>query len=444
MVAGPRLEPPLARGRASGGFGCALDAARALAMEAPTRYGRGDHRRPKDRRLTTSPPSSPDAPVARRAILGIVAMAAVFGVQQGVSYPLLALILEAEGHAGTVIGLNAAMLPVGVIAAVPLIAPLAKRLGGVRLALACCAVLVGALAVLMATRDLAVWFAARFFLGMAINGLYVLSETWLNLLVPPTRRGRWLAVYATAVGAGFAIGPALLLATGTAGSAPFVLTIAITLATAGLVLVAAPRLPAIAVETGHSLRAFLPLAPLLLLAVCGAAAFDQAVLTFLPLYMLGIGAGADAAKLAITALALGNVLLQVPIGWLADRVSRRAAMRTCTTLTLAGALVLPLVATPGPALWLLVFLWGGLAYGVYTVALIELGDRFTGGLLLAGNAAFALMWGVAGLVGPAATGVAMDLAGPQGLPAVLGLLFAGIALAFWRRPARLDRPATVA
>ncbi len=377
-----------------------------------------------------------------RAVTTIVVMAAVFGLQQGVSYPLLALILEAAGHSRTLIGLNAAMLPLGLIVAAPLVGPATRRLGAGGTALVSCGLMIAALVVLAATRDLGAWFVARFLLGVGVNGVYVVSETWLNLLVPKAVRGRWLAIYATSLAAGFALGPTLLLATGTDGPAPFAATIAITAATAALVAVVTPRLPPVRFEPGQSLKAFVPLAPLLLLAVGGAAAFDQAVLTFLPIYVLEIGASATAAQLAITALALGNVALQWPIGWLADSVSRRAAMLVCTTLTAAGALLLPL-ADVGGWLWALVFVWGGLAYGTYTVALIELGDRFTGGLLLAGNAAFALMWGVAGLVGPSGVGVAMDLAGPLGLPLVLGTMFVALGLAFARRPA-LDKPRPIA
>ena len=378
-----------------------------------------------------------------RAVATVVAMAGVFGLQQGVSYPLLALILEEAGYSRSLIGVNAAMLPVGVIAATPLIAPLARRLGGSGVALLSCALMITALAVLALSRDLGLWFVARFVLGMGVNGLYVMSETWLNLMVPRAQRGRWLAVYATSLAAGFALGPTLLLLTGTDGLAPFAATITITAATAALVTVAAPRLPPIRFQHGQSIRTFLPLAPLLLLAVGGAAAFDQAALTFLPIWVLEIGASTTAAQLAITALALGNVALQWPIGWLADRGSRRAAMLVCTTATALGALLLPLADGGGWVLWTLVFLWGGVAYGTYTVALIELGDRFTGGLLLAGNAAFAMMWGVAGLVGPSSVGAAMDLLGPIGLPLVLGSMFTALGLAFWFRP-RLDKPTPIA
>jgi MFS family permease len=373
-----------------------------------------------------------------RPILAVISMAAVFGILQGMTYPLFALLLGGQGYGATLIGVNAAMMPLGLIVAAPFVPSVARRVGARRLAVAACLVIALALLLMGRTEALWAWFLGRFVLGLCINAIYVVSETWLNLMIPRAQRGRWLAVYASCLGAGFALGPALLLLTGIEGFLPFFAAIVVALATAGLILAAHDRLPRFEVEHGASVRRFLPLAPLLLLAVGAAAAFDQAALTFLPLYVLAFGASPDAAKLAIAALALGNVALQLPIGWLADRVSRRVAILTCTFGTILGAALLPFVAEGGPLLWLLVFLWGGLAYGTYTVALVELGDRFTGGLLLAGNASFALMWGVAGLIGPSASGVAVDAIGPNGLPLVIAIVFVGLTLAFWRARPRLD------
>jgi len=50
---------------------------------------------------------------------------------------------------------------------------------------------------------------------------------------------------------------------------------------------------------------------------------------------------------------------------------------------------------------------------------------------------------VAGLVGPSTVGAAMDVAGPVGLPLVLGTMFAVLGAAFWRRPP-LDKPTPIA
>ena len=43
-------------------------------------------------------------------------------------------------------------------------------------------------------------------------------------------------------------------------------------------------------------------------------------------------------------------------------------------------------------------------------------------MLVAGNAAFAMMWGVGGIAVPPAAGAAMDVFGAPGLPLALGLI----------------------
>ena len=50
-------------------------------------------------------------------------------------------------------------------------------------------------------------------------------------------------------------------------------------------------------------------------------------------------------------------------------------------------------------------------------------------MLVAGNAAFSLMWGLGGIAVPPATGAAMDLLGAEGLPITLGLLCLVLATA---------------
>ena len=102
-------------------------------------------------------------------------------------------------------------------------------------------------------------------------------------------------------------------------------------------------------------------------------------------------------------------------------------MLFCVLASLAGCLLLPLVFDAWP-IWPLVFLWGGASFGIYTMALIQLGERFSGQTLIAGNAGFALAWGIGGIVGSPATGLAIQLIGHQGLPLALGLSCAALAM----------------
>jgi predicted MFS family arabinose efflux permease len=95
--------------------------------------------------------------------------------------------------------------------------------------------------------------------------------------------------------------------------------------------------------------------------------------------------------------------------------------------SLAGCLLLPLLFDTW-LIWPLFFAWGGVSFGIYTLSLIQLGERFTDQSLIAGNAAFALVWGLGGIAGSPATGVAMQLIGYQGLPVTLGLLSCVLAV----------------
>jgi predicted MFS family arabinose efflux permease len=85
------------------------------------------------------------------------------------------------------------------------------------------------------------------------------------------------------------------------------------------------------------------------------------------------------------------------------------------------------------------FLWGGLACGIYPVALGMAGERFRGAALVAANAALIMSYGIGALIGPVLGGAAMDLWNPQGLPAVLALVFALFLAATLL--IRQDRPA---
>ena len=82
----------------------------------------------------------------------------------------------------------------------------------------------------------------------------------------------------------------------------------------------------------------------------------------------------------------------------------------------------------------MLLIWGAVAYGTYTVALVELGDRFSGGELVAGCGAFSMMWGIGGTLGSPIAGIAMDILGHEGLTATLGLTFLALGMVAFFMP----------
>jgi MFS family permease len=126
------------------------------------------------------------------------------------------------------------------------------------------------------------------------------------------------------------------------------------------------------------------------------------------------------------------VLLQIPIGWIADRISRRAMLLVCILATLAGALLLPLAIDQN--LWrdVLVFVLGGATFAIYTLGLGLLGDGFPRAQLAAANVALVMVYEMGAAGGPTLAGTAMDLVGPEGLVAVVALSTLALLAAFFR------------
>jgi MFS family permease len=362
-------------------------------------------------------------------ITGVIATVSVFAIAQGLSYPLLSFILQRQGVSPAMIGLSAAMTPIGFIVSSPPIPWLANRFGAGRVALTCSVLSAIVLALIGWTQDVYLWFPLRFLVGVVTNPLYVLSEIWVIALAPPARRGRVMGIYSTIISAGFAAGPLCLLAVGTEGWPPFLVGIGAFLFCGALLAVVVRRLPRIN-EAGDnvSVLGFMPLAWLLLSAVVVAAGFEQAVLALLPVYGIHHGIPEAGMSALLSVMIAGNIAMQVPLGLLAEKLTARLVRFICLLMTILGCLLLPILIET-PLIYPCLFVWGAVSYGIYTMSIIELGERFSGSALVAGNAAFSLMWGVGGIVVPPITGSVMDVMGAPGLPVALGGICALLAVA---------------
>ena len=116
---------------------------------------------------------------------------------------------------------------------------------------------------------------------------------------------------------------------------------------------------------------------MLLAAVGTFAAFDGATLSLLPVYALRVGDDITIASLVLVPLVAGNVILQLPLGWLADRYPKRHVMAGCAAATVLCCAAIPLCVGSW-MIWPILFVAGSTAYGLYTLALAELGERFKG------------------------------------------------------------------
>ncbi|WP_372085498.1 MFS transporter [Tistrella mobilis] len=337
----------------------------------------------------------------------VIATATMFGLTYSLSAALIALDLDRRDLDPAAIGANAAMHALGVLAMAFLLPRVVPRLG-IRRMVILSLVLAAVVLVLFPATPVWVWFVLRLLLGASSETLFVLSETWTNALATERSRAQAMAIYTAALSVGFAAGPAILAAIGSEGATAYVVGAAI--AAGAALFVAAPKVTAPAFE--HPVKKsplyFMRLAPVAIAAIMLNAALETSGLSFLALYAGNLGWSESGATGLMSVMMVGAILLQLPIGWIGDRMDRMLLVRILAVVAGLGALVWPLALGHQIVTWVLLFVWGGAFVGVYTIMLAVVGSRFKGGDLVGIYAAMGLMWGVGALLGPVLAGAAMD------------------------------------
>ena len=369
-----------------------------------------------------------------RNLVAACAAITVFGLSFGMTYPLLSLLLELRGVPSNIIGLNAAMMPLGILVCSPLIPVLSARLGSRNLAILA-AVLSAVFTLLYKVYDsVGFWFLLRFLQGMSIVVLFVLSEAWVVGYAGNRHRGKIVAFYASVLSASFGAGPALIGVIGVEGWTPFVLgSIVLLVGITPLFWLREQPGDADDTESSTSLLAFMPKAPMLIAAVGCFSIFDAATLSLLPVYGVRNGLSVSTASWALAALILGNMFLQLPIGWLADKYSPRNVLNGCAAITVVMTLLVPFVINT-VWMWPVLIIAGAAGYGVYTTALKSLGDRFSGQELISGTAAFGAVWGIGALFGSILGGTALEASTVYGLPIMLAAVYAALVIGLLLKP----------
>lgn len=372
-----------------------------------------------------------------RALLPVYVACFAFGLQVGAALPLVPLALERRGVDNFTIGLVSAAWGIGMIATAHRIPAVAARIGAIPLI--CLSLIVTSLiAVAFAfTEGTALWFGLSLLSGMSGSVPWVVSEIWINLVVDESRRGRAVAIYSTLVALGLAIGPLILQVVGVYGPRPFLMTAILTLLIAVPLLPSWRTAPAIEDTPGSGFLRIILLAPVAMVAAFACGLGEQAAFSFLPVYAVGSGISPQIGAMWLSAFVIGNLALQWPIGWAADHWDRRLVLAGCAFFSAAMTLLLPLMNLQGSGILALLLAWGGISFGIYTVGLALLGQRFTGGDIAAANAAFTILYTAGGLIGRPITGAAMDIVGDAGFGPSLAAFYVaagvGALLALRRR-----------
>ncbi len=350
------------------------------------------------------------------------------GIAIGLLPPLLALTLSDRGVSERVIGYLVATMAIAVLFATPHAARIGRRYG-IGNTIGTMVIAAAALIpVFWLFHAFAVLFALAFLYGCATSICFALSEYWINAATPTKRRGLVMGIYATLLSIGFAIGPGILVVLGTDSLRPFLAGSFILFLSAIPAIAGRRRAPEIKGQTSLKFLPFIFAVPAATLGALTFAAAESGGFAFLPLWGKHLGFPAFMLPLLASAMTLGNVVFQIPLGMLSDRVDRRFVL---LALGIVGAIGMALAyaASASPLLvTIILFVWGGATAGIYTVGLAHLAGRFSGSDLAGATAAFIFCYALGMLLGPPLIGETMIHLPTAGLPLVMGSAFAAYAL----------------
>jgi len=360
-------------------------------------------------------------PPVLRVLLPLTALLASVALLlggNGLLGTLLAMRSQAEGWGERTTGLVMSGYFVGFFLGTFTAPPLIRRVGHIRAfafhaALAAAAVLVYPLWL-----EPVGWMLLRVVTGMALVGLCTVIESWLNAQAAPEHRSRVFGVYMVVSLLALAAGQLLL--DWQPPRSPVLFSVVAILFALAILPVSATRLvpPVMTVAPKIHLLEICRVAPS---AAAGAVLAGLALGAFWGMgavYAASIGLDRAGIGTFMAVTIIGGAALQLPIGRLSDRGDRRS---TLALVAAAGAATAVLVLRFESQAHALFFLFGGLAFALYPLAVAHLLDRLPAEQLLAGCSALLLLNGIGAAIGPAAAGALMQRFGADVLP----LFFAG-------------------
>lgn len=350
----------------------------------------------------------------------------------GLLNTLLTLKGAAEGYSTTLLGLIMSGYFTGYFLGNWLGGPLIRRVGHIR-AFAFCSALAAISALLhILFIEPWVWVGLRLIYGVALICLYMVIESWLNARANNENRGKILALYMAVNLGALALGQQLLRFDSTLSFALFAVASIFIVSALMPVTLTRQLQPSLPETPSADLREMLRIAPLALAASALSGLSLSGFWGMAPAYADLIGLDTTGVGQLMTLTILGGALLQWPIGRFSDRHDRRKVLSWVVTgAALAAAAMITL--SPGNPMLALFFVFGGLSFAIYPLAVALLIDQLNPDEVLTGSASLLLVNGIGSSCGPLLVGLLMQQFGAIALPLYFASTLSLLAVyAFYR------------
>jgi MFS family permease len=285
------------------------------------------------------------------------------------------------------------------------------------------------------------WALFRFLVGVCSVGMYMCVESWLNQRADNDNRGQVFSLYIITVYLFQGIGQFLIQLPDESGFAIFaVMSVLMSLA---IVPVAVTRMPApdLAPASRFDFVKLWRTSPTGMVVSLFSGLILGAFYGIGPAFAQYIGFDDGGIALFMSAVIVGGLVLQWPVGKFSDGRDRRSFMfgvnialvAVCAVMGFAGLSVNWLIG--------LAMVFGGLSGVLYPLAVAYTNDYLEPEDLVPAAGGLVMAYGIGAVVGPPAASLSMEIFGPAGMFVFCGLVGAAAAgVIAWRMRQRQAPP----
>mgnify|MGYP000557226782 CR=1 FL=1 len=337
--------------------------------------------------------------------------------------------LSLEGVSADNIGLVMSMFSVGLLIGGVYTRRLILYVGHIRVYAACAAMAAISILTCYLWFNEWLWALMRILMGFCVASTAIVTDGWLSERATSDTRARILATNQIVVLLGMFLGSFLVNLADISGATLYIL--AGVLLCSGVVPIAMTSASAPDVEdtAAMPLLKLIKASPVGVTAVLVCGFMLGSLLSMLAVYGEAKGITGFQLSLLVGSAVIGGVILQLPIGYLADRFERRKVMLSILFLSILSTLVIPMVID-----WdlfylalALVSLSSGIVSSLYPLGIAETFDRLQQNEMSGAISAMIMTYAIGGIIGPYTVGLVMEKIGLNAyftFMAVVQLLFA--------------------
>jgi MFS family permease len=314
---------------------------------------------------------------------------------------------------------------------------LIRRVGHVRVFAAMASIISAVFILYPAIPNVWAWGLMRVLVGACFAAVYVVAESWLNDGATNETRGQALSVYMIVQLMGVIAAQAALNLADPGGWLLFVtISVAVSLSFAPILLTVSP-VPMHEATKPMGLGDLFRASPLGFVGTVFLGAVFSAVFGMSSVYGTELGLSVAQISLFVSAVYVGGLVAQFPIGWLSDRIDRRLLILGLTALGAAAGLVGALSDGSFLAVAAMAFCVGAVANPMYSLLIAHTNDFLEPSDMASASGGLLFLNGVGAVGGPLLVGALMEGFGPWAFFGFIAVMFSAISLyAAWRMTRR--------